>query len=989
MRYYENLEKVSENRLPQRSYYIPGGEAEYTLLNGIWKFAYFEDVDYIGEIKKWDKIPVPSCWQLEGYDHPNYTNTNYPYPVDPPYVPMVNPAGVYERTFTVKSKIKQIYLVLEGVCSNAKVFVNGEEVGYTEGSRLQAEFDISEFVNKGKNTLRIIVCKWCVGSYLEDQDIFRFNGIFRDVYLLERPDDHIVDIDFKTEDNKKIVIDTAPETEITLFDGKISLAERVTDKNGHAEITVDEPKLWNAESPYLYILEFRKAGEIIRQKVGFRTIAISDKNELLINGTPVKLRGVNRHDSTAGGYVMTEEDMMRDLKLMKEVNVNCIRTSHYPPPPKFVEMCDEMGFYVVLETDIETHGFIRRYARAPYTYDVERKDWPCVMPEWKNYFVERMVRAYERDKNRTSIFMWSTGNESGCGENTLAMAEYVRSRDSIRLMHCEDASRALDRWLKEHKWASDALNDARILNRNVEACEKRMETAEEWLKRADEEQHKFDVFSMMYSSNEQITDWANGTEIDQPVYLCEYAHALGLSPGDIFEYMETFYANPAIIGGCIWEWCDHVVVVDGVPKYGGDFEGEKTHDGHFCVDGVVSFDRKYKTSTYEVKAAYAPLRIAFLDGKLVITNRYDFTDFADRKLTYSVNLDGVKGEKKEIEISLAPNESAEIDIGKLPEKCKYGCFAEVTLSDKEGNEIATADVELPTPKDSLIEEKGKTVKYTEDEKYIYASGKNFSYAFGKKSGNIDSIKVNGAEQLSAPAVISSFRAPGDNDKQMERVWFDTDRYTGENIENPFTYVYGYSVENGEILFNCAVAGISRYPYFKYTLGIKVYENGEAVFSLKGKVKDNCVWLPRLGFEFSLKKKNAPFTYYGLGPVDNYCDLCHTGLHGFYESTAEKEYVPYVYPQEHGNHIGVRELVIDGAVVFRADNTFEMKVSEFTGEQIWKAKHTDEIGESDGTHVRVDYKVSGIGSNAVGPVLKDCYRVREKDIDFKFSLNVVK
>ena len=392
MRCYENPQITSENRLPPRSYYIPGGMSEYMLLNGQWDFAYFKrDIDVPERIEKWDQIPVPSCWQLHGYGHPNYTNTNYPYPCDPPYVPDDNPCGVYRRSFSVK-KWGKIYFVLEGVCSCAYLYINDRYVGFTQGSHLQAEFDITDFVEDGENTVMVKVLKWCCGSYLEDQDMFRHNGIFRDVYLLQRPEDHLRDAQIIPNDESiDVKLDKSARISIYQDDTLLTCVEAES-----YTYRVENPILWNAEKPYLYRVELERNGERIELKTGLRKISVSEQYELLINGVPVKLFGVNHHDTSKfRGWCQTEEELRADLQLMKDLNINCIRTSHYPPTPRFMQMCDEMGFYVVCETDLETHGILRRNSNVAYCYDIWEPVWPGTNPEWKREHIERMQRMVE------------------------------------------------------------------------------------------------------------------------------------------------------------------------------------------------------------------------------------------------------------------------------------------------------------------------------------------------------------------------------------------------------------------------------------------------------------------------------------------------------------------------------------------------------------------------------------------------------------------
>ena len=389
MRHYENPEITSENRLPPRSYYIPEGKSEYRLLNGQWNFAYFDrDIDVPARIEKWDTIPVPSCWQLKGYENPNYTNINYPYPCDPPYVPDDNPCGVYQRTFEVAKKWGKLYFGLEGVSSCAYVYINGRYVGFTMGSHLRAEFDITDYVTEGNNTVTVKVLKWCCCSYLETQDFFRFNGIFRDVYVLQRPENHIYDVEI-IPNAENICVKADKSADISIYAGEQLLVKA----EGKPELIFapENPILWNSEKPYLYTVVLEREGEVISFKTGMRSVTISDQFELLINGVPVKIWGVNHHDTSKfRGWCMSQEELRKDLELMKDLNINCVRTSHYPPHPSFVQMCDEMGFYVICETDLETHAFARRYPHTDQAFDVNSNDWPCVDPKWGKEHLERM-----------------------------------------------------------------------------------------------------------------------------------------------------------------------------------------------------------------------------------------------------------------------------------------------------------------------------------------------------------------------------------------------------------------------------------------------------------------------------------------------------------------------------------------------------------------------------------------------------------------------
>ena len=943
MRFYENPQKTSKNRLKGRSWYIPEGGCKKVDLNGEWRFAFFENGDRAGEIQEWDTIEVPSCWQLKGYENPNYTNINYPFPCDPPYVPDINPLGVYERSFQIEDGSLKTYFVFEGVSSEAELYINGKYVGFTQGSRLMAEFDITEFVSSGTNTARVYVRKWCCGSYLEDQDAFRYNGIFRDVYVLSRPHGHIFDIDIKTEDNT-VLCSADAEFSAELYDGD-TLLERRDSVGCKTEFTVNEPLLWTAETPKLYTVKLYAAGETVTRKIGFRTIKISSDYELLINGRPVKLKGVNHHDTDPyKGWTMSEEDYVRDLKLMKELNINTVRTSHYPPSPKFLDYCDEMGFYVILECDIETHGFIRRFANVRYGYDPQNGDWPCAEEMWKKEFLDRIERTYERDKIHTSVIMWSTGNESAYYTNQAAQIDWLKSHDKVRLAHCEDASRAGS-------------------------------------------QEKTDVFSMMYPSVETIKKWATDDNIKQPVFMCEYAHAMGNGPGGMWDYWDAIYENKKLIGGCIWEWADHTVMVDGVAKYGGDFDGELTNEGNFCCDGMVFADRSLKSGSYEVKAAYAPFRIKWENGTLKLKNCFDFLSFDGFTFEYTVTADGESLEDRIVKVNTKPGDEFSVTPSvSLPESCRLGCFVTVKMTDAQGAELATLEERLPV---KIVNDANSSepLALKESEFEITAEGNGFKYVLSKQTGTFTSVAKNGGELLTAPMKLSYFRATTDNDRNVKALWDRTNIWQGENFDCVFNKVYSYKINGSRAEFTMSAAGVSRKPFFNYTLCYDFFSDGEVNVTLDGNIRENVVWLPRLGFEFKLPTDTSKFRYFGNGPMDSYCDMTHHGITCWHESDADREYVNYIRPQEHGNHYGCRSLEIENSLKFTAEDFMEISVLHHSIEGLTKAEHTDELPSPDGTYVRVDYKVSGIGSNSCGPALPEKYQLKEKNISFKIKMSV--
>ena len=939
MRQYEDPQATSKNRCDPRSYCIPGGVSEYHLLNGEWKFAYFSrDVDVPEDITHWDTIPVPSCWQLHGYESPNYSNINYPYPCDPPYVPDDNPCGVYEREFEL-NKWGRVYFVFEGVASCAYLYVNGRCVGYTQGSHLQAEFDITDFVRSGVNTLRVKVLKWCCGSYLEDQDCFRYNGIFRDCYLLQRPEGHIGDVEM-IPNHREITVSLRGTAQVRILEGeKLLYSGTVTDRLSYAP---EEPVLWNAEKPFLYTVELERFGEVLTFRTGLRSIAVSEEYALLINGVPVKLHGVNHHDTSPHrGWCQTDEELRQDLLLMKQLNINCVRTAHYPPTPKFIQMCDELGLYVICETDIETHGFLRRLPNVPYYFDVESNAWPCTRPEWKGEFLERMQRMVENFKNHPSVILWSTGNESGHGSNHVAMLRWTKQRDGSRLTHAEDASRK-------------------------------------------GQNHNADVYSRMYPSLAEVERFALCDDIDMPVFLCEYSHAMGNGPGDVWDYNRLFDRYPKLIGGCIWEWADHVVTEKGVQKYGGDFPGELTHDGNFCCDGLVFADRGLKAGSLEAKAAYQPVHTHYENSVLTVYNRLDFTDLEEFRFQYWIEVDGVRSEIRETVLRAAPHTAAVLEVPYSPAACRFGAYLNTRLY-KEDREVAATQHSLPctirkSPSQPLAQ-------LWEDADCIYAAGSRFRYTFSKRYGVFTSLIVDGQEQLADRPVLSAHRAPTDNDRNIRFRWMQLDEWQGENLDKSFTKVYSCAVRDGAIELQGSLSGISRTPVFRYGLRVEITREGRIELKLEGRVREDAVWLPRLGYEFPLPGETGAFTYYGCGPWESYRDMRHGGYIGLHRSDPDREYVRYVRPQEHGNHTAVRFLRI-GKLEFIPEEDMEIQVSKYSAAALTGAEHTDELVSDGRTHLRIDYKVSGIGSNSCGPELEKQYRLEEKEIRFRFRIQPV-
>lgn len=955
MRKYEELQCIQENRLKQRAYYIPENDGAMIPLNGIWKFAFYKR-DFDDTPTATGDIDVPSCWQCRGYEKTGYTNVNYPFPVEPPYVPTENPMGVYTRTFEIINPSNRHYVVFEGVATNVELFVNDMYVGYSQGSRLQAEFDITEYVKAGTNSIVAKVRKWCSGSYLEDQDCLRFNGIFRDVYVLSRPEGHIKDIDIVTDGNV-IHVQLEGKADVCLYDMEGKLLEQ-KQADGAVDFAVEMPLLWNAEHPYLYELTFSDGVEFIRQSVGFVTYGINTRGAFTVNGVEVKLKGINRHDThPTNGYTMTDEELLQELRLMKELNINCIRTSHYPPSPKYVEYCNRMGFYVMLETDIEIHGFSNRYpAGSGGTYDctedsVRRMEWIGNQPEWKEAYLERVERMYERDKNHLCIFSWSTGNESGYCENNYEMIKWLRLKDKKRLVHCEDASRTALGW---------GPQDPSVYAHP-------------------------DIHSRMYVPVDEIESYALDETRHLPFFLCEYSHAMGNGPGDVKDYWEVIYQYPKLIGGCIWEWADHTIVEDGVPRYGGDFE-EMTHDANFCADGLVMYDRSFKAGSLNTKYVYQYVRFELNENSVRVTNLFDFTNLKDYTIKIEVNVDGEVVASKEYRVDVEPKAFYEFPID-IPTSCKLGAFAVCRMFDKDGQEVALTELALPVAVEEVVKESAfdQVVVVEDSQNYVISTG-DMRYTVSKYTGELESIQKNDVDQLLAPMRLTVWRAPMDNERRMKKKWGHPDNRTGENLDRIFNNVHEVTLKNNVIQITGSLAGVARMPFFKYEMTFSFYNGGKMHVSLSGKVRDSALWLPRLGFEFTTPEENDVFSYYGRGPMENYCDMHAHATMSLFESTAKAEYVPYIKPQEHGNHTACKFLNQKNGLYFEADDVFEINVSQYTSQAITNAAHWDELKTNHAVNIRIDYKASGVGSNSCGPELLGKYRLEEKEIKFGFSIN---
>ena len=712
-RYFEKTDCI--NVLPTRCYYIPDAEGDrreskrISFLNGEWKIdAYpsFYDVsdDFFTNEPK-DTIPVPSCVQFHGYDIPQYINKGFNFIYEPPYVDNNNPCYHYQRTFEIKDDDKK-YLIFEGVDSCFYLYINNKFVGFSQISHRISEFDITDYVNQGENKIDVLVLKWCAGTYVEDQDKWRFTGIFRDVYILSRPEEHVVDY--------KITTKLCGEVTFTLLKGcdctvDFNDQSKAVTEGSSVTFDVENPHLWSAEDPYLYDMQIR-ATEIIYEKVGICETKIENQ-VLLFNEKPIKLFGVNRHDfSQKSGATVTYEEMENDIKLMKALNINAVRTSHYPNPPEFVKLCDKYGLYVMSESDLESHGSTPHLPDTkegnPFHISLgKRRSIVISLPLFKDTIIERQKCNVLRDRNRPSIFMWSLGNECGWSENLADAARWIKTEDS-RPVHYESI-----RYYDEDIYTADLPNVAPL-----------------------------DVYSRMYPTYESMREQIE--TIHKPYVLCEYCHAMGNSPGDFKQYWDIINSDDRFMGGFIWEWADHGIATEKGYLYGGDF-GDEPNDGNFCIDGIVAPDRAIKSGTLEMKKVYQPIIIEQKNG-ITLTSRNFFAD-----ITATVEING-----KATPFVVKPRESVSFDA--------EGNIVNVKVI-RDGIVIAwesfynkAPQYTQTTPCDITFDDKGS---------YIEITSNGTEYILNKIDGMLSVPKY-----FNTPLELSVYRAPTDNDRKIRVKW---------------------------------------------------------------------------------------------------------------------------------------------------------------------------------------------------------------------------
>ncbi|WP_284036854.1 beta-galactosidase subunit alpha [Neobacillus sp. 114] len=1026
---YELLSVLHRNRIKDRSYFMSYKNMEdaisyergraygFLLLNGMWKFHYAETPElapsqfYKNEydVSAWADLQVPSNWQMQGYGRPHYTNVQYPFPVDPPYVPTENPTGSYRRDFYLSKEMLEgrLFLRFEGVDSAFHLWINGEEVGYSKGSRLPSEFDVTQFVKEGKNTIAVQVYQWSDGSYLEDQDMWWLSGIFRDVYMLAKPKVYTHDFFVKTIlDEDYTDAELRIESWIHSFRDGINHHEfmvqlldseyrKVTEKtqevvlNGIGEsslnmtIPISSPNKWTAETPYLYHLlitlkdENGEVIEVIPAKIGFRQVELRD-GLIQVNGVPILFKGVNRHDHHPDlGRAVPIDWIEKDIKLMKQHNINAVRTAHYPNDPRFYDLCDEYGLYVIDETDLETHGFDRIGNIHQLSQD----------QEWKEAYVDRMKRMVERDKNHPSIIIWSLGNESGFGENHIQMAKWTKLKDPTRLIHYEGETRFI---MTESNHNPTRLHEAA------------------------------DMFSTMYTPHEIMKRLGGRTDLKQPHILCEYAHAMGNGPGGIKEYFDLFYQYDRLQGGFVWEWLDHGIrqfTKSGEEyfAYGGDF-GETPHDSNFVIDGLVMPDRTPSPALLEYKKVIEPVRVEAVDlenGVVRIHNLYDFIHLNHLSLSWAVESDGKildNGTMKMPEI--LPRESREVSIPfVLPSVKRKNTDYWLNISfiqtedlkwAKAGHEVAWVQFKLPSAVKSnegvafprcfcplLIEETGHQ---------LIVTGESFSLTFDRVYGVLHSWKVYGMELLESGPTVNIWRAPTDNDrlgleefsvKKEESEWRGYGLHQMKNRIESFDYKLSQAKDVVTITVKSRLAPPVHAWGFSTVITYEIKNNGVVSVDVSGKkLGVSSATLPKIGLQMKLKRSFDQVDWYGRGPGESYADSKQAARFGIWSSTVDGLFTPYVVPQENGNRHEVRWVSLtnlSGAGLLAAGKpAFDFSAYFYTTEDLEWAKHTYELVNEDFITFNVDYKQQGLGSASCGPGVLEQYRLLNTDFHFAVS-----
>lgn len=927
---YENLDIIGINVLEPRSYFFAYNDKNeskgYLNLNGIWNVEYITE----NETKK-GIIKVPGFLELQGYGKPWYTNVQYPFACNPPIIPSNNPRAIYTRTFEMKEIVKNTHIIFEGVDSSYHLYINGSLVGYSQGSRNRAEFNITEFLNEGINEIKVIVYKWNVYSYLEDQDMWWLSGIFRDVYLVSGyvtkdiftktslSDDYLNGIlDLEVKFNRK-----ADKIKV-LIDDKV-YEYSCLNEIFNSKIIIKDVRKWSAEIPNLYnfkleIYENNKLIEYVPLKIGFRKVEIKDSN-LYFNGKYITLKGINRHEfSPISGRTLSIEDMKKDLDMFKENNINAIRTAHYPNDPKFYNLCDEYGFYVIDEADLETHGMEL----------INKRNYLCNEPSYEKAFIDRMVKMLERDKNHPSIIFWSLGNESGYGINHKKMADYAKKRDDSRLIHYEGETREI----------------AELTN-NIPLCDPQSS----------------DVHSTMYTQYDLLKKIAKLDFLKKPHIMCENLHAMGNGPGAIKDIWDLIYSEKRLQGAFVWEWCDHGILeeIDGQKRYlyGGDF-GRQPNDGNFVIDGLVMPDRNPSPALSEYKKALEPIKIICISDdkkEYLIKNRYDFLTTEDVNFVVEIKQEEKLLKTYDFKLLLNPDEekSIKIDFENLDE-------FEKTITIK----ALLNDNEISFNQEIL---KGIT-KYKENIENIDLDEFKACINFWRAPTDNDRLNVNALRIKPIAEYFKDYRIDLMYETVIEKKELEKEKIIRTKYM-PISLCWGYDIE---------------YRYIKL-------EDNSIKVNIKGAPFGNSpLYLPRIGINMKLDKKFKDIKWYGLGFMENYVDSKEARKLDVFESNIDNLNTEYIFPQESGNRMETRWLELkakDEILRFEMEKPLNFSVSKYDVKDIEKACHQYELVEKDYLNLYIDLAQYGLGSSSCGEPTLEKYRLLTKPFEFSFIIKKVK
>ncbi|MGF1735762.1 beta-galactosidase subunit alpha [Photobacterium satsumensis] len=997
MNNWENFLHLHENRLAPRAYFFSYNSlasaqtfqrelsSHFMLLSGQWQFQYFNhpllvpEEFYSRPMTDWGQITVPNMWQMEGHGDLQYTDEGFPFPIDVPFVPTDNPTGAYQRTFTLGAnwQDKQTIIKFDGVETYFEVYVNGEYVGFSKGSRLTAEFDVSQYVQQGDNLLSVRVMQWADSTYIEDQDMWWTAGIFRDVYLVGKEQVHVQDFTVRTDfadnyqqatlsctaeiENLSALQASGYALEYALYDKGQTIAEGAThltiDDKSQTQfaIELDNPTHWTAENPYLYQLvltlkdNLGNTVEIIPQRVGFRDIKVRD-GLFYINNQYVMLHGVNRHDNDhLKGRAVGMDRIEKDLILMKQHNINSVRTAHYPNDPRFYELCDIYGLFVMAETDVETHGFANVGDLSRITNDVA----------WESVFVDRAVRHVHAQKNHPSIIMWSMGNESGYGCNIRSMTAATKAIDNTRLVHYEE-----DR-------------DAEVV----------------------------DVISTMYS-RAQLMNYFGEHPHEKPRIICEYAHAMGNGPGGLTEYQNVFYQHDHIQGHYVWEWCDHGILArdeNGTEfyKYGGDY-GDYPNNYNFCMDGLIYPDQTPGPGLKEYKQVIAPVKIRAIDeqaGTFLVENKLWFSDLNDYTITADIRAEGETLRTVQFKIEdLAANSGREITIA-IPELDEREVFINFTvrkdsrtLYSEANHEIAVYQYQLKentATESSFVNHNATPLRVEESRLSTLITGNNFALSFSKINGKLTSWVVNGEELIQSEPKLNFFKPMIDNHKQEhEGLWEPA------HLQIMQEHFRTIDVTEHADCIEITTTSIVAPPVFDFGMCCKyryqINADGQLNIELSGeRYGDYPHVIPVIGLDLGINGDFDQVKYYGRGPEENYQDSKQANLIDVYQSTVADMFENYPFPQNNGNRQHVRWAALTNrhgaGLLVKPQQEINFSAWFYTNQNLHQAQHTIELVKSGYITLNLDHKLMGLGSNSWGSEVLDSYRVYMDEFRYGLTL----